>query len=87
MKWIPDLSQDNTCIFHCQLFTRIESDKFSSIYFHCQVDRISCKNLSVQDFKEHFVKRGIPVILEDVVSSMAEENWDLDHIKEKAGGS
>ncbi|RUS72799.1 hypothetical protein EGW08_019436 [Elysia chlorotica] len=50
-----------------------------------KVDRISCKNLSVQEFKERFVKKGIPVILEDVVCRMTEESWDLDYIKDKAG--
>ncbi|GFN91894.1 bifunctional arginine demethylase and lysyl-hydroxylase jmjd6-b [Plakobranchus ocellatus] len=50
-----------------------------------KVERISSKNLSIQDFKDSYVKRGKPVILEDVVSSMVEKSWDLDYIKSKAG--
>ncbi|GFR87853.1 bifunctional arginine demethylase and lysyl-hydroxylase JMJD6-B [Elysia marginata] len=50
-----------------------------------EVQRISSKNWSARDIKDQFVKKGIPVIVKDVVCTMTQMRWHLDYIKERAG--
>lgn len=50
-----------------------------------KVERISSKTWTAQDIKDHFVKKGIPVIIEDVVCEMTEEIWNMEYIQNRAG--
>jgi hypothetical protein len=44
------------------------------------------KNLSLEEFKNHYVKKGIPVIIEGVANDWAcAKEWSLEYFKEKHG--
>jgi len=50
-----------------------------------EVDRVSTKDLSKENFISNYVKKGKPVIIIDLVSSMTSSQWNLDLIKSMAG--
>ncbi|KAH9513137.1 hypothetical protein Btru_035960 [Bulinus truncatus] len=49
-----------------------------------QVERISCKDLSVEDFFRKYVDSGKPVIILDILQ-ITKTSWDFDYIKSVAG--
>lgn len=48
-----------------------------------EIDRVA--NISLKDFKEKYVKKGIPVIIEGGAKDWACTNWSLDYFKELYG--
>ncbi|XP_013077104.2 uncharacterized protein LOC106063319 isoform X1 [Biomphalaria glabrata] len=50
-----------------------------------QVERVSCKELTVEDFTRCYVDRRQPVIIVDLLSEITNKTWDFEFVKSIAG--
>ena len=55
------------------------------LFFPCQVERVSCRDLSFAEFFHKYAQGRKPVIITDMVETMTTVPWDLQHIREVAG--
>ncbi|CAL1530701.1 unnamed protein product [Lymnaea stagnalis] len=85
-RWLKEKLKRQCKVFmqQCEMMNKVKDNPlvFPSV---SEVERVSTKNLTVEEFIENYVDKKRPVILLDVVSSMTKKPWDFEYIKTKTG--